>query len=802
MKGWELVYDTYDPADEGVRESLCTLGNGYFATRGAAHELVAGGGHYPGTYITGVYNRLSTEIDGRTLEHESLVNAPNWLQLTYRSSGGEWFEIATAEVLSYRQTLDLRCGILTRDMRVRDREGRTTRITSRRLVHMADPHVAALEVVLTAENWSGPVEIRSALDGWIQNRNVERYRLLASQHLAPIASRSLGEDSVLLEMETVRSHIRIAEAARTRVLDGAKLHPHASRVITREGFAARELAFEMPANTPIRIEKVVALYTSRDFAIAAPDIAAAEKVATAPDVAALVESHSLEWEQLWRAFDVCVEVEGPAEPSLGVVLRLHVFHLLQTASRHSADLDAGIGARGLHGEAYRGHVFWDELFVFPLLNMRMPDITRALLMYRYRRLDAARGAALRAGFRGAMYPWQSGSDGREETPLQYFNPRSGRWIPDNTHLQRHVGAAVAYNVWQYFQVTGDIEFLADIGAEMFLEIARFFASAATFSPELDRFEILDVVGPDEFHTRYPGSSKPGLDNNAYTNVMAVWLLWRARDVLAALSPDRRRELTERLALEADELARWDTISRKMRLPFLDGGILAQFEGYDQLLELDWNAYRARYHNIQRLDLILESEGDDPNRYKASKQADVLMLYYLFSSEELRALFERLGYPFDPEAIPRTIDYYLKRTSDGSTLSRVAHAWVLARAHRAESWDVAQDALASDISDIQNGTTREGIHLGAMAGSVDLIQRCYTGLELRDGVLWINARLPDPVQRLNVLVRYRGFTLELIVTHEAVEVSAGTCCVPAMKVGVGGTVVELSAGERRRFALAG
>src|SRR5690606_31627367 len=156
--------------------------------------------------------------------------------------------------------------------------------------------------------------------------------------------------------------------------------------------------------------------------------------------------------------------------------------LLQVASPHCADLDAGVGARGLHGEAYRGHVFWDELFIFPLLNMRMPDITRALLMYRYRRLDAARRAARRAGYRGAMYPWQSGSDGREETPVQYFNPRSGRWIPDNTHLQRHVGAAIAYNIWQYFQVTGDVDFLADVGAEMFLEIARFFASISTYSP--------------------------------------------------------------------------------------------------------------------------------------------------------------------------------------------------------------------------------------------------------------------------------------------------------------------------------
>jgi alpha,alpha-trehalase len=800
VKGWVLVYEDYEPAQEGVRETLCTLGNGYFATRGAAHEVGAGGAHYPGTYITGCYNRLPTELEGRVLEHEDLVNMPNWLPLTYRHAGGEWFELAATDILSYRQALDLRRGILTRDIRVRDREGCTTRITSRRIVHMAESHVAALEVELTAEDWSGPIEIRSALDGRVQNRGVDSYRLLASQHLAPLDSRMVREDSMVLEMETVRSHIRVAEAARTRVFDGDASFAHASGEITRPGLAARELLVDLPRNRPIRIEKVAAIYTSRDFAIAAPDIAATERVLDAPGFATLVDSHVLAWEQLWRSFDICVEVEGTNEPSTGVILRLHVFHLLQTASEHAADLDSGVGARGLHGEAYRGHVFWDELFIFPLLNMRMPDITRALLLYRYRRLAAARRAARREGYQGAMYPWQSGSDGREETPLQYLNPRSGRWIADNTHLQRHVGAAIAYNVWQYFQATCDADFLGDSGAEMFLEIARFFASLSTYAPERGRFVICGVVGPDEFHTGYPGASGPGLDNNAYTNVMAVWVLWRARAVLDALPPDRRRDVCSKLALGEDEVARWDEISRKMWLPFIENDILAQFEGYDRLLELDWASYRARYGNIQRLDLILESEDDSPNRYKASKQADVLMLYYLFSSEELRSLFERLGYPFDPSAIPRTIDYYLRRTSDGSTLSRVAHAWVLARSQRAVSWQVARDALASDIGDIQNGTTREGIHLGAMAGGVDLIQRCYTGLELREGILWIDPRLPDPVERLDMLVRYRGHTLELLIWCNSMEVRAIEAAVPTITLCVQGTVTELKAGERRRFAL--
>jgi alpha,alpha-trehalase len=802
MIGWELVYDGYDPAREGVRETLCTLGNGYFATRGAASESVADAAHYPGTYIAGCYDRLSTEIDGHVQNNEDLVNAPNWLPLTFREPGGQWFGTEPNEILSYRQTLDLKRGLLTRDVRVRDRRGYVTRVTSRRLVHMDDPHVAASELTLTAENWSGRIEVRSALDGGVANRGVERYRLLNSHHLVPVDAGAVAEDGVLLEMRTVQSHIHIVEAARTRVFDASQPRACVRRAVIQQDVVAHELELDVVAGRPVTIEKVVAIFTSRDRAISEPAVAAREKLADAPDFEALVTSHALAWEHLWRSFDISVELDGGelAKLETGVILRLHVFHLLQTASRNSIDLDVGVGARGLHGEAYRGHIFWDELFVFPFLNFRAPDITRSLLLYRYRRLDAARRAARAAGYRGAMYPWQSGSDGREETPAAYFNPRSGRWIADHTDLQRHVSAAIVYNVWQYYQVTGDVKFLDVAGAEMVLEIARFMASLAGYNASIDRFEILGVMGPDEYHSSYPGAARPGLDNNAYTNLMVVWVLCRALDVLAVLPHDRRRELCERLRVGSEEIARWDTLSRKMRLVFLEDGVLAQFEGYDRLAELDWDAYRARYRNIQRLDLILEAEGDDPNRYKLSKQADVLMLFFLFSAEELRALFERLGYPFDGAVIPRTIAYYTQRTSDGSTLSRVAHAWVLARSDRPRSWELFRSALTSDVEDIQGGTTREGIHLGAMAGTVDLLQRCYAGLELREDVLWLNPRLPEGVRRLELLVRYRTHTLELAITREALEVSAAHCEMPLMKVGLPDGVYELRAGERRTFSL--
>ena len=240
-----------------------------------------------------------------------------------------------------------------------------------------------------------------------------------------------------------------------------------------------------------------------------------------------------------------------------------------------------------------------------------------------------------AGLEGAMFPWQSGSEGTEETQRVHLNPLSGRWEPDLSRNQRHVSAAIFYNVWRYFQATEDLPFLRDYGAEMMLEIARFWGSIAHFNPGRGRYEIHGVMGPDEFHEKYPGAAEGGLRNNAYTNVMVAWLCGLACEVLSLLPGSRADALRARLEISAEELHLWEDMSRRMFVPFHDDGIISQFEGYDELEELDWDRYRERYGNIQRLDRILRAEGDDPDRYKISKQADAVMLFYLFSPSALR-----------------------------------------------------------------------------------------------------------------------------------------------------------------------
>lgn len=801
MSAWSFVYTDYQPEQEGLREALCALGNGYCVTRGAAPDSLDDTVHYPGTYLAGGYNRLVSEIAGREVENEDLVNFPNWLSFTFRIDDGAWFRLDQVELLSFRQELDLRHGVLHRELRFCDAAGHTTRWNERRLVSMADPHLAALSIELTAEDWSGRLTVRSALDGSVINNGVARYRDLAAQHLDILDLEPQGADTILLRCRTNQSRVGVVQVARMRLyLNGIAVESDRETQI-QEKQIAQDISCRMDQQTPVVVEKIVALHSSRDWAISEPGVAALRTLGQAGDFNALLAAHSLAWKQLWEVCDI--ELEDHAAPDTELKLRVHMFHLLQTASEHTIDLGTGIPARGWHGEAYRGHIFWDELFIFPFLSLRIPMLTRALLRYRYRRLPEARRAAQAAGFRGAMYPWQSGSDGREETQRLHLNPKSGRWLPDNSHRQRHINAAIAYNIWQYHQASDDCEFMYSFGAEMMLEIARFWASAATYNPAIDRYEIKGVMGPDEYHTAYPNADPEeagGIDNSAYTNVMAAWVLTRAGDVIDLLPGTLRDQLCERLGLSLDEINGWHEVACKLRVPMNAEGIISQFDGYDELAEFDWDRYREKYGDIHRLDRILEAEGDTPNRYKVSKQADVLMLFYLFSADELALLFEQLGYPFDHDTIPKNIDYYLARTSHGSTLSQVVHSWVLARSDRPRSWHLFQQALDSDIADIQGGTTPEGIHVGAMAGTVDLIQRCYLGVEMRANVLHFDPALPNDLRRIKVRLHYRRQTLDVDADHDTLRIRSGSLTTTPITIAYRGHYRDLAPGNSCQFRL--
>jgi trehalose/maltose hydrolase-like predicted phosphorylase len=795
MNDWILNYDEWNPSEEQLRETLCTLGNGYFATRGAREEETEDGTRYAGTYLGNGFNRAETIIHGKIIENEDLVNWPDWTTLNFKLNDGKWFNLNDAEIKKFSQSLHLKEGHLSRTIHA-SFENKEIEIKFKRFVSMDNPHLAGIEFSIKPLYWSGEVLVKSAIDGSVTNNGVERYRKLNGKHFDVFERGLATEDSLYLCARTIQSAITMSILARTRGFEHSV--PLAIERVTEshDDHVLQLLKFNVRSHRTYTIEKIVTIYTSQDFAISNPILAARKLNQESGRFSEIFEEHKCKWNYLWDRFNIILN----GMPQETRNLRLHIFHLLQTVSHNSIGRDVSVPSRGLHGEAYRGHIFWDETFIFPFIYFRMPELAESLLMYRYRRLDEAKRLAKESGFEGAMYPWQSGSDGREESQVIHLNPISGNWIPDNTHRQRHLNGAIVYNIMKYFQVTTNREFMSLYGAEMVLEIAKFWVSIATFNADKQKYEINHVVGPDEFHTEYPDSDSIGLNNNAYTNYLASWSIRKGLEVLVPLASSRRRELMSMVGITSGDLVNWEYVSRNIFMPIQEDGLILQFEGFDKLQDLDWELYRQKYPDLQRLDRILEAEGDSINRYKVNKQADVLMLFYLFSVEEIKEDFTWMGYQFEPDWVNLNIHYYLNHTSNGSSLSRIVHAWVLSRSDRRHSWKVFQEALQSDVSDIQGGTTSEGIHLGAMSGTVDIVQRCFTGMEIKDGTLWFNPQLPEELNGIELVLQYQNHWLQVKLDDDNLRIKIDRSWEPEGNLGFRGKVYTFKEGTEFNFSL--
>jgi len=767
VKTWKLTYNKFNPEEESLKEALCTLGNGYFGTRGAICESAATKVHYPGTYISGVYNTLSTEVAGRNILNEDFVNCPNWLMMNFRIDNDAWFNRSVGKIITWKVELNMRKGILSRRVRWQDTKGRITLIEDHRIVSMAQPHCGAVIYSITPENYNGKITVRSGIDGSVTNAGVERYKQLKSKHLEACSHGTFGEDGIYLQVKTNQSNIKITEAMRTLVFKNSKKIYPKNKVIFYGGKKIfQDSTSKISRGQKYTVEKLVSIYTSRDHGVADECAIAQETVSNIQDFKSLYKSHQAKWQALWKRFDI--QIEG--NDFIAKALRLHAFHLLQVASTYNEDIDAGMPARGLHGEAYRGHIFWDELYVFPFYNLHAPEITRALLMYRYRRLGAAKEYAQQHNYKGAMFPWQSASTGDEQTQIIHLNPLSGEWGPDYSSLQRHVSLAVAFNVWQYYITSGDRDFLDRYGAEMLLEIACFWSSASTFNEETKRYDIEGVMGPDEFHEKYVGAKKGGNINSTYTNVMAVWVIDKALHLVdKALQEEERNALLFKTGISAEEIDKWRMINKKMTIEMGADGLMHQFKGFMDLKELDWDEYRRKYDNIHRIDRILKAEGLSPDKFKVAKQADVLMLFYVLNFKELSEIFKRLGYPFSRQIMKKNFKYYFPRTSHGSTLSVVVHAYVADfLGFKEKSMEYLVKALESDFYDTQGGTTQEGIHTGVMGSSLDLFLRFFAGLSFQEDCICFAPRLPEKWKKIKFNIRFKNIWFHITILEDKMK----------------------------------
>ncbi len=767
-KEWNLHYKKFTPQEEKLRETLSTIGNGYFGTRGAFEGSHASSTHYPATYIAGLYNKVPSTVHGKEIFNTDFVNCPNWL-LVQLIIDDEEINPLECDLEEYIHDLDIRYALMTRRIKFKDPKGRITEIESRRFASMDNPHYAALSYSVTPLNYSAKIGLKSSLDGTIINAGVERYKALTSRHLTPVDQGHIDE-GIYLQVETNQSHVQIAMCARHHVfLDGKRIDPSIDQATT-EAFASELISFDAVENKTYTLEKIVAISTSRDALTASPIDKARALLTRDISWEHLYYRHRIQWRLAWRMSDIRIEGDSFAQ----MVTRLYAYHLMATSSTHTQSMDAGMPARGLHGEAYRGHIFWDSLYVLPFFYRRFPEVAKGALLYRYRRLDPARTYALEYGYKGAMFPWQSAEDGHEETQIIHYNPVSGLWDPDLSSRQRHVSIAIFYNVWEYYNYTQDEDFLHDYGMEMMLEVSRFWTSVAEKDPKDNRYHIRGIMGPDEFHEKYPDREEGGLDDNTYTNVMTVWLLEKMLEIIDRAPEMLLKRAFEKIGMDKEEIATWREMTTSMYVPFIEKDLMSQFEGYEKLKEVDFEAYRKKYGNISRMDRILKSENDSPDDYQVAKQADTLMLFYVLSPDEVVRLLGRLGYEIcDTDTFLRkNYNYYIKRTTHGSTLSKIVHASIAHHiGNHKEAWNWYVEALKSDIYDTQGGTTTEGIHCGVMAGAIKLVTFVFAGLTFEEGRIELAPALPEHWKRLGFRLRLRGRFYSIEVSQSEVVVRA-------------------------------
>ena len=756
---WLLVEEGFTLAREHEIESIFAVANGYMGTRGSLAEDSPMSA--PATFIAGVFD---VPPQSRIPE---LVSAPDWLRLHVTVDGRE-LSLDNGEVLEHRRVLDLRQGILWREWRQRDPAGRITHVHGMRLASLADRHVLVQSVAFTPENYGGRVLLESSIEGAPHEAESPSIPTpvrdpatssAASPPGAPGAVDVLSR-STLLDTSTRSATSPTAVAARPRIAmlsfriasTGVEIAFASATRLTMVSAATKVDVIEdtasdarhrwtvdMRIGETYRLDRVVGVFTSRD--VERPADAAAAHIArllAQSGVDRIVMAHVQAWLARWRTSDVQVSGDTAAQRAL----RFAIYHLIGAAN--ADDERVSIGARMLTGSTYQGHVFWDtEIFMLPFYVLTHPASARALLMYRYHTLPAARERASSLGYRGALYPWESAATGEDVTP------RFG-WFPDGTMVEiltgteeHHISADVAYAVWQYWRATGDDAFLLAAGAEILLDTARFWASRGTLEAD-GRYHIRHVIGPDEYHEN--------VDDDAYTNLMAQWNLEHGATVAELLEtrwPESWREISRALALTADEVREWRRLAEAMYTGFdAETGLYEQFAGYSALEDIDLAAHEPRTAPI---DVILGRERIQ--RSQVNKQADVIMAIYL--------LWDRF-----PHAVREAnFRYYEPRTSHGSSLSPAIHALVAARlGDRVLAARYFREAADIDLAD-NMGSAAGGVHAAALGGLWQAAVFGFAGVQLRDGGIVMAPRFPPGWHAMRATLQWRGQILHVTVTED-------------------------------------
>ncbi len=705
-KGWEIIETSFNPKELHHKETVFTLGNGYLGVRGSFEE---GYTHeHSGTIINGVYDDVA-------IAATEIVNCPNWLPLTIKVAG-ETFRMDRGEILAYKRSLDMRLGILTRDVCWKSPSGYTLDLHFERFVSLANQHFLAIHCEITSLDYAGEIEVTAGFEAEPHTLGIEHWQTVKEG----------GTDKIIwLHGKTLHSEIELGMAAKLMVENEADN-------FAREFECSSQLtkSFQIKPGETVSVEKIATVYTSRETSTPA-EIALIDLV-EAPSYSTLLATHIAAWERVWLDSDVIIEGDEKAQLSI----RYNIFQILAATPRH--DDKVSIPPKTISGFEYRGHIFWDtEIFILPLLTFTQPALARNLLNYRYHTLPGARRKAEKLGYKGAMFAWESAATGDEVTP---------NWVPDPNgklvriwcgDLEIHINADIAYASWNYWQHTGDNQWMRDYGAEMILDTATFWESRVSWNEQRQSYDILNVIGPDENHEQ--------VDNNAFTNVMVQWHLHTVGKLWEWLTknyPEKATQLAVKLNINPQKLENFAFIADNIYLnQDAQTGLIEQFDGFYDLEYVNFDDYEPRNKSMQGILGVEETQAK-----QILKQPDVLMLFYLMRDR------------FDLETIAKNWNYYTPRTDHvyGSSLGPAINAIIACDLNNpSEAYTHFMRAALVDLDNVRGNAT-QGIHAASAGGVWQAVVFGFAGIRVTEnGIITAHPNLPAHWKRLKFRLQWRN-----------------------------------------------
>lgn len=754
---WNIIEEGFNPHLNKISESIFSLGNGRMGQR-ANFEEAYSGETLQGNYIAGVYYPDKTRVgwwkNGYPEYFAKVLNAANWLGLDILIDG-QRLDLAKCRVIGFRRVLNMKEGYLERSFTVELNEKKQLFVKSTRFLSIEDDEIGALHYELTALNFSAKLDIISFIDGDVKNQDANYDEKFWEE-----IEHKFDKAQTYLLLRTKKTAFEVCTGISLLVLQGGEVQEQDMKEVSTDKFVSQSLSLTMREMQQVSIYKIAANLSSENHPKAEllENCSKALKKAKDKGFDTLLSEQANAWANKWKESDIIIDGHISAQQAI----RFNIFQLNQTYTGKDARLN--IGPKGFTGEKYGGSTYWDtEAYCIPFYLSTAPQaVSRNLLIYRYKHLQKAIENAAMLGFEkgAALYPMvtMNGEECHNEWEI--------------TFEEIHRNGAIAYAIFNYIRYTGDEEYLSEYGFEVLLAIARFWKQRVNWSIEKDRYVILGVTGPNEYENN--------VNNNWYTNTLAVWCLkyaLEAADVVKRANPTRYEELRNKLHLdEAEEFKAWNDIIAKMYYPKdADRGIFLQQDSYldkAQMLVKDLPAGELPLNQKWSWDRILRS--------CFIKQADVLQGLYFFEDD------------YDKEMLRRNFYFYEPRTVHESSLSPCLHSILAAKLNDEQrAYEFYLRTARLDLDDYNNDT-EDGLHITSMAGTWMSVVEGFAGMRVRNGIICFNPFLPEKWNQFSFTIRFREAILTVKVERDLIHIY--NCSGKEIEVKVQDILYTVSAGS--------